>query len=52
MQTVDIIEAFISQIENLIIKQWKHSGFIEHYESDTVVFDIDGINYKVTIEQL
>lgn len=52
MQSVDIIEAFIGQIENLIIKQWKHSGYIDHYQSDCVVFNVDGVLYEATLKRI
>lgn len=49
MKTVDIMECFVSAIEEKIIKEWRHEGFIGGWNSEQINFEIDGKEYILRI---
>jgi hypothetical protein len=52
MKNADIMEAFVSAIEDKIVKEWKHEGFIFGWSSEHIKFEIDGKEYAVYLEKL
>lgn len=52
MKTVDIMETFVSAIENTIFKEWRHEGFIGGWTSDMVNFEIDGKEYVARLYEV
>ena len=50
MKSVEIMEAVVTAIENTIIKEWRHEGFIGGWTSETVNFDIDGKEYVLKLK--
>lgn len=49
MKSADIIESIASHIENKIIKEWKHEGYIDGMQTDNVFFVLDGKTYCVRL---
>lgn len=52
MKKVDIMEAFVSAIEEKIIKEWRHEGWIGGWSSEHINFEIDGKEYVLCIREL
>ena len=52
MKTVDIMEAFVCSIEEKIIKEWRHEGFIGGWSSEHINFEVDGQEYVVKIREV
>ena len=52
MKTVDIVEVFVSAIEEKIIKEWKHEGVICGCSSEHINFELDGKEYAVKITEV
>lgn len=52
MKTVDIMEAVTVAIEEKIIKEWRHEGFIGSWSSDYVNFVIDGKQYVLVLAEV
>lgn len=51
MKQVDIMEVICSSIENKIFEEWKHDGFIGGWNSESINFDIDGLDYVLTLKE-
>lgn len=49
MKNVDIMEAITNCIENKILKEWRHEGFIDQMLSDGIRFEIDGKKYTIEL---
>ena len=49
MKTDDLMEVFVSAIEDKIFNEWKHDGFIGGWSSEHIDFDVDGKNYVLRI---
>lgn len=49
MKLVDITEMVTNAIEQKILKEWKHEGYIDGMCSDAVSFCIDGKCYTLSI---
>ena len=52
MKTDDILESFVSAIEEKIFKEWKHEGFIGGWSSEHINFEIDGKEYVLRIREV
>ena len=52
MKTVDIVEAFVTAIEEKIIKEWRHDGYICGWSSERIDFEIDEKEYVVYITEV
>ena len=52
MKTVDIVEAFVTAIEEKIIKEWRHDGYIGGWSSERIDFEIDEKEYVVYITEV
>lgn len=52
MKTGDIAEVFVTAIEEKIIKEWRHEGFIGGWSSEHVNFEIDGKEYVAHIREV
>ena len=52
MKTVDIVESFVVAIEEKIIKEWRHEGFICGWSSEHINFELDGKEYVVHIREI
>lgn len=52
MKTVDIMETFVSAIEETIFKDWRHDGFIGGWSSEHANFEIDGKEYVLSIKEV
>ena len=49
MKNADIMEVFITSIEEKIFKEWRHDGFIGGFTSDYGNFEIDGKEYVLKL---
>lgn len=49
MKNADIMEVFITSIEEKIFKEWRHDGFIGGFTSDSGNFEIDGKEYVLKL---
>lgn len=49
MKSCDITEALVCAIEERIIKEWRHEGFIGGWNSQSVNFEIDGREYALKL---
>ena len=52
MKTVDIVEAFVTAIEEKIIKEWRYDGYIGGWSSERIDFEIDEKEYVVYITEV
>lgn len=52
MKNVDIMEAFVSAIEEKIFQEWRHEGFIGGWSSEHINFEIDGKEYVLRIREM
>lgn len=52
MKTIDIMECLVNNIEEKIIKEWKHEGFIGGFSSEHINFEIDGKEYVLHIREV
>ena len=52
MKTVDILEAFVATIDEKIVKEWRHVGFILGWSSGYINFCIDDKEYIVRIDEV
>lgn len=52
MKSCDIIETIVSTIEKTIFKEWRHEGFIDWWNSDSAIFDIDGKEYVLNLKDV
>lgn len=52
MKNCDIMESFVTAIEETIFKQWRHEGFIGGWSSDYVDFVIDGKEYVLKLREV
>lgn len=51
MKQVDIMEAIDSSIANVLFKQWKHEGYMDGWNSEQVVFVVDGKRYILQLKE-
>lgn len=51
MKQVDIMEVICSSIENKIFEEWKHDGFIGGWNSESINFKVDGLDYVLTLKE-
>ena len=49
MKLCDIMETFVSAVEETIFNDWNHEGFIGGFTSDTANFWIDGKEYVLKL---
>lgn len=52
MKTVDIVDVFVSAIENTIMKTWRHEGWIGGCSSEHINFEIDGKEYVCVVREV
>lgn len=52
MKNVDIMESFVQAIEEQIIKEWRHDGFICGWSSEYINFEIDGKEYVIILKEV
>lgn len=52
MKQCDIMETFVTAIEETIFKVWRHEGFIGGWTSDSANFEIDGREYVLKIKEV
>ena len=52
MKNCDIMETFVSSVENVIFKEWRHEGFIGGWSSDCANFEIDGMEYVLKLHEV
>lgn len=52
MRNSDIMEVFIASIEEKILKEWRHDGYIGGFTSDSGNFEIDGIEYVLKLIEI
>ena len=51
MKQVDIMEVICSSIENKILEEWKHDGFIGGWNSESINIKVDRLNYVLTLKE-
>ena len=52
MKKCDIMEAFVAAVENVILKEWRHEGFIGGCTSDGANFVIDNREYFLKLKEV
>lgn len=52
MKTVDIMETIVEAIEDQIIGNWRHEGFVGGWNSKLMNFEIDGKEYVLRISEV
>ena len=52
MKSCDIMECFVTAIEETIFKEWRHEGFIGGWSSDYVDFAVDGKEYVLKLREV
>lgn len=52
MKTVDIMETFVSAVEETIFKNWRHEGFIGGWSSEHANFEVDGTEYELSLQEV
>ena len=52
MKNCDIVETFVTAVEEVIFKQWRHEGFIGGFTSDKANFEIDGKEYDLVLKEV
>ena len=52
MKQCDIMETFVTAVEETIFKTWRHEGFIGGWTSDSANFEIDGREYVLKIKEV
>jgi len=52
MNENDLLEVIIESIENKVIKEWKHKGYIDLLHTDDVTMVIDGNRYLISVKKL
>lgn len=51
MNNLDIIDGLSVGLENVLFKQWRHSGYIDLMHSDKIYFCVDGKYYIVELKE-
>lgn len=51
MNTVDIMDAVQQGVENMLFKAWRHNGYIDGFNSEQVMFIVDGKRYILTLTE-
>ena len=49
MKTADIMEVFVTAIEDKIQKEWRHEAFIGGWSSEHINFEVDDKEYVLRI---
>ena len=52
MKSCDIMESFVSAIEETIFKEWRHDGVIGGWNSYSANFEIDGKEYVLNLKEV
>lgn len=52
MKKCDVMEAFVAAVENVILKEWRHEGFIGGWTSDGANFVIDDKEYYLKLKEV
>lgn len=52
MKTVDIMETFVSAVEETVFKNWRHEGFIGEWNSEHANFEVDGKEYALLLREV
>ena len=52
MKSCDVMETFVSAVENTIFKEWRHEGFIGGWSSEHANFVIDGKEYVLKLREV
>lgn len=51
MNKADIMDAVQQGVENMLFKAWRHSGYIDGFNGEQVMFVVDGKRYVLTISE-
>lgn len=49
MESFDLAELIVKAIEQTVIKEWRHEGYIDCFQSDIVNAVIDGKRYSIKL---
>lgn len=52
MKNCDIMETFVTAVEETIFKAWRHEGFIGGWSSDYADFVVDGKEYVIKLREV
>ena len=52
MKNADILEVFVSSVDETIFKKWRHEGFIGGFSSEEANFVIDGKEYVLRLGEV
>ena len=52
MKAADIMEVFVSSIDEKIRDEWKHEAYILGWSSDHANFEIDGKEYCLILKEV
>lgn len=52
MRTADIMEVFVSAIDEKIGKEWRHESIVMGWSSEHINFDVDGKEYVLKIREI
>lgn len=52
MKSEDIMEVFVSSVDETIFKKWRHEGFIGGFSSEEANFVIDEKEYVLRLSEL
>lgn len=51
MQQIDVIEGIGIGIEEVLFGQWKHMGWLDKWDSEQIVFVVDGKRYILKLRE-
>jgi len=51
MNAVDIMDAVQQGVENMLFKAWRHSGYIDGFNDEQVMFVVDGKRYVLDLTE-
>ena len=51
MKPIDLSDLFLNLVENKVLGEWKHDGFIDYQHSDGFGFATENKYYKIKIEE-
>ena len=52
MKSADIVEVFVSSVDETIFKKWRHEGFVGGFSSCEANFVIDGKEYVLRLSEV
>lgn len=51
MNGADIMDAVQLGVENILFKAWRHTGYIDGFNGEQVMFVVDGKRYLLTLSE-